>query len=344
MGAPDFWNNQDAANEVVQELKRVKSIIEPYDQMVEMVDDANILTDLAREDGSMDAEKEALEGVQAALQVLDKIELAQMLSGPHDARNAYLSIQAGAGGTESCDWAEMLLRMYTRYCERNEYGCDIIDLQPHEEAGIKSATLLVKGALAYGYLRSELGVHRLVRISPFDAQNRRHTSFCSVDVVPEFDEDIEVDVDEDELRIDTYRAGGAGGQHINKTDSAIRITHLPSGIVVQCQNERSQHKNRSTAMKMLRAKLYAVEEARRDAEIRGLQGEKGDIAWGRQIRSYVLQPYTLVKDVRTGVEKGNAQAVLDGGIDDFIEGFLRGQTTSAEDSKSDEPKPPKEDS
>ena len=333
MAATDFWSDPDAANAVVGELKKVRGLLEPMEELDRQLEDAEVMLELADEADDSDAQTEASDALEQLSLRCEKAELAMMLGGPHDHRNAYLSVQAGAGGTESCDWAQMLLRMYTRWCEENEFKADVIDQQPHDEAGIKSATLLVKGEFAYGYLRSELGVHRLVRISPFDAQNRRHTSFCSVDVIPEFDEDIEVDVNQDDLRIDTYRAGGAGGQHVNKTDSAVRITHVPSGIVVQCQNERSQHKNRSTAMKMLRAKLFAVEEAKREAEIRSMQGDKGDIAWGRQIRSYVLQPYTMVKDTRTGVEKGNAAGVLDGDLNDFIEAYLRGVRADVSDDE-----------
>ena len=323
MGAADFWSNSEKAQSVVQQLKIVKATLEPYDSVVRLLEDAEVLVELADEDGSDDAVDEASRAVTALGQGCEKLELALMLGGAHDHRNAYLTIQAGAGGTEACDWAEMVLRMYLRYCEEADFEVDLIERQDHDEAGIKSATLLVKGQFGFGYLQSETGAHRLVRISPFDAQNRRQTSFCAVGVTPEFDEDLAVEIKDDDLRIDTYRAGGAGGQHINKTDSAVRITHIPSGIVVQCQNERSQHKNRSTAMKMLTARLFAIEEQKRQAEIEGLQGEKGDIGWGHQIRSYVLQPYTMVKDLRTGVEKGNAQAVLDGDLDEFIQGYLR---------------------
>jgi peptide chain release factor 2 len=246
-----------------------------------------------------------------------------MLSGEHDARNGLLAINAGAGGIEACDWASMLLRMYTRWAERSGYATELLDIQPNDEGGIKSANLAVRGEHAYGYLRSEIGVHRLVRISPFDAQKRRHTSFASVDVVPEFDEDGAIEILEKDLRVETYRSGGAGGQHVNKTESAVRLTHLPTGVVAACQNERSQHRNRAMALKMLRAKLYRIQEMERDAELRKLYGEKGEIAFGSQIRNYVLQPYQLVKDVRTGHETGNVQAVLDGDLDAFIFAFLR---------------------
>ncbi len=328
MGGPGFWDDPEAAAAIVQELKQIRAVLEPLDSLERRMTDAEIMLELAKEDSSGEARAEAEQVIAGAAEACAKHELAVMLSGPHDHRCAYLSVQAGAGGTESCDWAQMLVRMYLRWCERNDFAVEFIDEQPHEEAGIKSACVLVKGQFAYGYLRSEAGVHRLVRMSPFDAAKRRHTSFCSVDVVPEFDEEIEVEIDPEDLRVDTYRAGGAGGQHVNKTDSAVRITHLPTNIVVQCQNERSQHKNRSTAMKMLRAKLFAREERKREEEIRGLQGEKGEIAWGRQIRSYVLQPYTMVKDVRTGLEKGNAAGVLDGDLNDFIHAYLRSKAGS----------------
>lgn len=249
-------------------------------------------------------------------------ELRAMLSGEHDRANAILSIHPGAGGTESQDWAEMLLRMYLRWAERRGYKTEITDYQPGEGAGIKDATITVSGEYAYGYLRAEKGVHRLVRISPFDANKRRHTSFVSVNIVPEIEDDIKIEIDEEDLRIDTYRSSGAGGQHVNKTDSAVRITHIPTGIVVQCQNERSQHKNKATAMKILRSHLYKAEEEKQRERLEKIQGEKKEIGWGNQIRSYVLHPYRLVKDLRTKVEVGNADAVLDGEIDMFIEAFL----------------------
>jgi len=334
MAAPDFWDNPEAANGIVSELKRVRAVLEPYEELSGAVDDAEVMEELVNESDDSESDAEVMTAVEKADRLCERLEFTLLLSGVHDHRNAYLSVQAGAGGTESCDWAQMLLRMYLRWCEREGYGVEMIDEQPHEEAGIKSATVLVKGKFAFGYLGSEAGVHRLVRISPFDANKRRHTSFASVEVVPEFDEEIEVEINSEELRVDTYRAGGAGGQHVNKTDSAIRITHLPSGIVVQCQNERSQHKNRSTAMKMLRAKLFAVEEANREAEIRGLQGDKGEISWGRQIRSYVLQPYTLVKDNRTGREVGNTERVLDGDLNGFIEEYLQWRASGGDGAMS----------
>jgi peptide chain release factor 2 len=240
-----------------------------------------------------------------------------------DSHNAYLSLHAGAGGTESCDWAQMLFRMFTRYVESRGFKVDVMDLQPGEEAGIKNVTFLVSGPNAYGYMKAERGVHRLVRISPFDSNKRRHTSFAALDVVAEVEDDIEIEIDEEDLRVDTYRSSGAGGQHVNKTDSAVRIVHNPTGIVVQCQAERSQHSNRAKCMKMLKAKLYELEVDKKRQEMEKFYGEKGDIAWGRQIRSYVLQPYTMVKDHRTGVETGNVQAVLDGELDAFVAGYLK---------------------
>ncbi len=324
MAGQDFWSRPEQASAVVAELKRIRALVEPQEALEKTLEDAGVMVELAEEDGSAGAIAEAEQALALADAGCGRGEFAVMLSGPHDYRNAFLSVQAGAGGTESCDWAEMLLRMYLRWCERQGFDAELVDRQEHEEAGIKSATVLIKGQFAYGYLRAEAGVHRLVRISPFDSNARRQTSFASVECVPEFDEEIEVEINPEDLRVDTYRAGGAGGQHVNKTDSAVRLTHLKTGIVVQCQNERSQHKNRAQAMKMLKAKLFALEEKKREAEIRGLTGEKGEIAWGRQIRSYVLQPYTMVKDNRTGVETGNAAAVLDGDLDEFIHAFLKG--------------------
>jgi peptide chain release factor 2 len=255
--------------------------------------------------------------------VFHKLRLQSLLGGKLDACNAFLTLHAGAGGTESCDWADMLLRMYRRYCEDNGFEVEVLDLQPGEEAGVKSVTFYVRGAYAYGYFKAERGVHRLVRISPFDAAKRRHTSFSALDVVAELAEDIEVEINESDLRVDTYRSGGAGGQHVNKTDSAVRVTHLPTGIVVACQAERSQHKNRAKAMSMLRAKLYEYHEDQQRRELERFYGAKGEIAWGNQIRSYVLQPYTMAKDHRTGEETSNVQAVLDGRIQPFIEAYLQ---------------------
>ena len=255
---------------------------------------------------------------------LDGLEFQVMLGGPHDSAGAYVQISAGAGGLDSCDWAQILLRMYVRWAEEKGYSVEQIERTDEPEAGIRSATLHVKGEYAFGYLRAETGVHRLVRISPFDAQSRRHTAFASVDVTPDVEEDVDIEIADSEIKIDTMRAGGAGGQHVNKTESAVRITHLPTGVVVRCQNERSQHKNRATGLKLLKSKLVKLREAERDEEMGKLYGEKGEIAWGNQIRSYVMQPYQLVKDHRTGTEKGNINAVLDGDLDEFIHAFLKG--------------------
>jgi peptide chain release factor 2 len=324
MSNPGFWDNQERAKSIVAELSTLKAIVEPIQELHRQVGDLQELFDLAA------GNSEEMILLEEELSVLRtrcrKIELQGLLSRPHDTKNCFISIHAGAGGTESCDWANMLLRMYTRYFEIQKYKFEELDLVAGEEAGIRSVTLRVAGPYAFGKLSCEVGVHRLVRISPFDAQARRHTSFAAVDCIPEFDEDVKVEVDEDDLRIDFYRSSGAGGQHVNKVSSAVRITHLPTGIVVQCQNERSQHKNRAQAMKVLTAKLYVLEQQKRDAEVATLYSEKGQIAWGNQIRSYVLQPYQMVKDHRTDFQTGNVDAVLDGEIDEFIEAFLRYRT------------------
>jgi peptide chain release factor 2 len=289
-------------------------------------DDLLVLVELGEEGEDESTLVEVRELLAELTRQVERMEFARMLSGPHDPNNAIVSINAGAGGTEAQDWAEMLLRMYLRWCERKGFKTEITEYQPGEEAGAKSVTLTVEGAYAYGYLRAEKGIHRLVRISPYDANARRHTSFCSVFVFPEIADDVELEVNEKDLRVDTYRSSGAGGQHVNKTDSAIRITHLPTGIVVSCQSERSQHKNRSTAMKQLRARLYELEMEKKESEATALVGEKKEIAWGSQIRSYVLHPYRMVKDHRTGFEVGNADGVLDGDLDGFVEAYLLGRT------------------
>jgi peptide chain release factor 2 len=322
MSAPGFWDDQERAQEVVSQLSAVKSLIEPVKKVSKAVKDLGELFELAYEEG----DEETLASVAGELAGLskecDRIEVSGMLSGPDDMKSCFFSIHAGAGGTESCDWANMLLRMYSRYFEQNSLKFEEMYLTPGEEAGIRSTTLKVSGPFAFGKLSCETGVHRLVRISPFDSQSRRHTSFAAVDVIPEH-EDGDVEIDEGDLRVDYYRAGGAGGQHVNKTSSAVRITHEPTGIVVQCQNERSQHKNKAQAMKMLRARLYMLEQQKRDAELAKLYSNKGEIAWGNQIRSYVLQPYQMVKDHRTDEQTGNVDAVLDGEIERFIESYLR---------------------
>jgi peptide chain release factor 2 len=323
MAAPDFWSQPESAQRTVKEVSRLKAATQPFTSATAQIEDQGVLLELAEEAGDAGTLREVRGELKRLDSELEALELQALLAGPHDEADCFLSVNAGAGGTESCDWASMLLRMYARWCESQRRKYELIDELDGEEAGLKHATIRIRGPFAYGKLRSELGVHRLVRISPYDAQARRHTSFASVDIVPALDDEIEVDIKESELRIDTYRAGGAGGQHVNKTNSAIRITHLPSGIVVQCQNERSQHQNRRVAMHMLHAKMHQMEEAKRDSELKQSYDSKGQIAWGNQIRSYVLQPYTLVKDHRFGVEAGNANGVLDGDIDRFIEGYLK---------------------
>jgi len=321
MAAHDFWDNKEKAQATVEKLRSLKNVVEPFVKMESEVEDFIALAELVEEDESMLDETD--QAWKSLCVNLEKIELLSFLSGKFDKNNVYFSIHAGAGGTESCDWASMLCRMYRRWFERSGWSDEIIDIQQGDEAGIKSITLLVKGDFAYGYSKAENGVHRLVRISPFDSNARRHTSFVSVDVFPEISEDIDFEIDEKDLRIDTYRSSGAGGQHVNTTDSAIRITHLPTGTVVACQNERSQHKNRATAMNMLKAKLYELEEQKRRLEADNIRGEKTEMGWGNQIRSYVLHPYQLVKDLRTSVETGNTTAVLDGDIDMFVEAWLK---------------------
>ena len=323
MARPDFWDQPDEARSTIERTKQLKEWTEPWSRISSKLEDLLELADLLSEepDAELLAEIES-EGAEVERQ-LGELELRNMLSGPDAHRDALLTIHPGAGGTESQDWAEMLLRMYSRWAESRGFAVDVLDLLPGDEAGIKSVTVEIRGSHAYGYLSAERGVHRLVRISPFDSQGRRHTSFASVFVYPAVDDDIEVEVDEEDLRIDTYRASGAGGQHVNKTDSAVRITHEPTGVVVSCQQERSQHKNRATAMKMLQAALYQRAQDEKEAERQKLEESKTEIAWGNQIRSYVLQPYTMIKDHRTSVEVGNAQGVLDGDIDEFIEAFLR---------------------
>ncbi len=323
MSKAGFWDNPDAAQSVVSQLSALKSVIEPVEEMQGEVKDLQEMFELATAESDEDELVQLVDDLGALVKRCEQIELAGLLSRPEDMKNCFFSIHAGAGGTESCDWANMLLRMYTRYFETNKYKFQELDITPGEEAGIRSITLRVSGPFAFGKLSCETGVHRLVRISPFDSQKRRHTSFAAVDCVPEFDEDIDVEINEDDLRIDFYRSSGAGGQHINKTSSAVRLTHEPTGIVVQCQNERSQHKNRAQAMKVLKARLYMFEQQKRDDELAKLYGNKGEIAWGSQIRSYVMQPYQMVKDHRTSFQTGNVEAVLDGELNGFIESYLR---------------------
>jgi peptide chain release factor 2 len=322
MGRPDFWGNPESAQRTIASLKAVKDAVDTWRELERGLSDQEVLLACA-EPGKDDAAiGEAAAAVAALQRRLEHFELRSLFNGPNDARDVFFSIHAGAGGTDSCDWAEMLLRMYTRWMERNGYATTLVDSLPGDEAGVKRAVLLVRGSHPFGHLKSEIGVHRLVRISPFDANRRRHTSFASVDVVPEHEE-TELVIDEKDLRIDTYSAGGPGGQHVNKTQSAVRLTHLPTGIVAACQNERSQIMNRKLAMKLLVGKILQQQEAAREQELKKLFGEKGEIAFGYQSRSYVLHPYQLVKDHRTDFETGNTQAVLDGEIDAFIESFLK---------------------
>ena len=308
---------------MTQEVAGIKEQLLQFNDLSEKAEEVEVLLELIEEDESM--EKEAETVFKSLKEELDQVEMSVLLAGPYDKNNAIVSVHPGAGGTESQDWAEMLFRLYQRWAERSGYKVEILDLLTDDEAGIKSVTFFVKGFNAFGYLRAEKGVHRLVRISPFDTSGRRHTSFASVDVIPEIDQDDQVEIDEGDLKIDTYRAGGAGGQHVNKTDSAVRITHLPTGIVVQCQNERSQHSNRLVALKLLKAKLFELKLREQEAEMDALRGEQKEIAWGSQIRSYIFHPYSLVKDHRTNVEIGNVDAVMDGKIEPFIYAFLQQQ-------------------
>ncbi len=318
--------------------------MKPYDTLASLVDDGEVALEMVDSEEDPDQREAALEEfsriVEEAEKVAEGLRMQSLLSGRMDACNAYLTLHPGAGGTEACDWADMLFRMYQRYCEKSGYTCEVMDILPGDEAGLKSVTFRVAGPFAYGRMKAERGVHRLVRISPFDANKRRHTSFAALDVIAELDDDIDIEVKEEDLRIDTYRSGGAGGQHINKTDSAIRLTHIPTGIVVACQSERSQHKNRARAMSMLKAKLYEYEQDKKRKDLERFYGAKGEIAWGSQIRSYVLQPYTLVKDVRTGEQTSNVGAVLDGDIGNFIDAYLqalaRGTLKSGGASAEDE--------
>ncbi len=318
-----LWSDPEEAQKLMQERTRLQRLVDSFTGVEAQLEDQVTLFELGAEEGDMESQLEAVSGLDEVERTVEQLELARMLGGENDAENAFLDINAGAGGTEAQDWAEMLLRMYLRWAERRGFKTELMECTAGEEAGIKSATLSVKGEYAYGLLKAETGIHRLVRKSPFDSGNRRHTSFASVFAYPDIERDIEVDIDEGDVRVDTYRASGAGGQHVNKTDSAVRLTHLPTGIVVQCQNNRSQHKNREAAWKMLKARLYEHELMKRRQEKQAIEDAKSDIGWGHQIRSYVLDQ-SRIKDLRTGMETGNTQAFLDGDIDTFIHAQLLG--------------------
>jgi peptide chain release factor 2 len=323
MSQPDFWNEPETAQNQISQANHLREWVQPLRELTAAVDDADVLLELAEEEenpedslGELSAELEKI------FSQLDALELKRMLGKPNDKKNAIVSINAGAGGTEACDWADMLFRMYKRWAENHGFRVQVLDVLPGESAGIKNLTAVVRGEYAYGYLKAEKGVHRLVRISPFDANKRRHTSFASVDVSPEIEDDVAIEIEEKDLRIDTFRSSGPGGQHVNVTDSAVRMTHIPTGIVVCCQNERSQHKNRAVAMKVLRSRLYEYEMRKKEEELKKEHGAKMEIAWGSQIRSYVFQPYTMVKDHRTKMETGRVEAVMDGDLDLFIHAYL----------------------
>ena len=324
MSSQGFWDDQERAKKVIQRRKWLEETINSVEELEKALKDVEELSEITPEEDTdtwamLEEEMENLE------RKLSSLELKTYLSGEMDSKNAYLTIQAGAGGTEACDWADMLLRMYRRWAERKGYDVEVVDITPDDVAGIKSVTLLIKGPYAYGYLKGEQGVHRLVRISPFDSNARRHTSFAAVSVMPQIDEDINVDIKDEDLKVETFRASGAGGQYVNKTDTAVRITHIPTGIVVSCQQERSQFQNRRKALELLKAKLYHLEQQKLMEKKKQYEGEKTDIGWGHQIRSYVFHPYRLIKDLRTGYETGNVDAVMDGDIDEFIENYLKWQ-------------------
>lgn len=325
MSMPNFWDNQNEAQKVINEANGLKDKVNAFKKIEEGYGDLEAAYELVKEENDQELQQELEADLKDLLKAFGDFELTLLLSDPLDKNNAILELHPGAGGTESQDWASMLLRMYTRWAEKKNFSVETLDYLPGEEAGIKSVTLLIKGYNAYGYLKAEKGVHRLVRISPFDSSGRRHTSFVSCEVTPEMDEDVEIEIKPDELKIDTYRSSGAGGQHVNTTDSAVRITHLPTNTIVTCQSERSQIKNREKAMKMLKAKLYQMEIERQKAELDEIRGEQKEIGWGSQIRSYVFHPYSMVKDHRTNVETGNIQSVMDGELDEFIDAYLRSQ-------------------
>lgn len=326
MEAPDFWNDPEVSQNKMKEVKSLKDNVATYAALSTQYDDIETMIEMGYEENDPELIPEIDQMMKEFVQTYEDIRMKTLLSGEYDRNNAIVSLHAGAGGTESCDWAAMLYRMYIRWADKKGFSVEVLDSLDGEEAGIKSITFQVNGENAYGYLKSEKGVHRLVRISPFNAAGKRQTSFVSCDVMPDIEEDVDVEIREEDIRIDTFRSSGAGGQHINKTSSAIRITHFPTGIVVQCQNERSQHMNKDKAMQMLKAKLYLLKQEENAAKAAGIRGEVTDIGWGNQIRSYVMQPYTMVKDHRTGVESGNVDAVMDGNIDPFINGYLKWQS------------------
>ena len=326
MEAPDFWNDPEVSQNKMKEVKSLKDDVATYAALSTQYDDIETMIEMGYEENDPELIPEIDQMMKEFVQTYEDIRMKTLLSGEYDRNNAIVSMHAGTGGTESCDWAAMLYRMYTRWADKKGFSVEVLDSLDGEEAGIKSITFQVNGENAYGYLKSEKGVHRLVRISPFNAAGKRQTSFVSCDVMPDIEEDVDVEIREEDIRIDTFRSSGAGGQHINKTSSAIRITHFPTGIVVQCQNERSQHMNKDKAMQMLKAKLYLLKQEENAAKAAGIRGEVTDIGWGNQIRSYVMQPYTMVKDHRTGVESGNVDAVMDGNIDPFINGYLKWQS------------------
>ena len=323
MSEPGFWDDNEKAQMVIQKSNELKAVYDTFHQLELQVEEVELLFEMYKEDPEEEIHEELVERVHSVEKELEKYELSMLLSGPHDKCSAILEIHPGAGGTESQDWGSMLLRMYIRWAEQHGYRIETVDYQDGEEAGIKSVTLSIEGLNAYGYLKSEKGVHRLVRISPFDAAGKRHTSFCSIDIMPQLEGDIDIEINPDDLKIDVYRASGAGGQHINKTSSAVRITHIPTGIVTQSQAQRSQFKNKDQAMAMLKTKLYQLEEEKKAAELAEIRGEQKDIAWGSQIRNYVFHPYSLVKDLRSGHETGNIGAVMDGDLDPFMDAYLK---------------------
>ena len=323
MQEPDFWNDSDKATEVTQETKRLKDKLGRYNSLIQRIDDVKVLAEIGEDDE--ETEKEVIEEVNSILNEIEQFRIETMLCGEYDTNNAILTLHTGVGGADANDWTEMLLRMYMRYCEKKGYSVEVIDSLPGDEAGIKSATISIKGEYAYGYLKAEKGIHRLVRISPFNANGKRQTSFASVEVMPELTKDQDIEINPKDLRVDTYRSSGAGGQHVNKTESAIRITHIPTGIVVTCQNERSQYSNKETAMNVLKSKLIELKERAHKEKIEDLTGELKDMGWGSQIRSYVFHPYSMVKDHRTLFEISNVTAVMDGGIEPFIIEYLKQQ-------------------